>query len=175
MNKTIFIAEAGVNHNGKMTIAKKLIDAAKKADADYVKFQIFKTDNLVTKKSPLAEYQKINSPQFGGAMMWSINKDINDQFYTAVRPAIARGPGPQNCQTCCSFSTSGTYTGPLNPKAYTDLNCPGQIAAGRESNHIFDNTSPRGTTCDATAGLPPNLLLINRTYNLSCTKSWSSL
>ena len=60
MNKTIFIAEAGVNHNGKMTIAKKLIDAAKKADADYVKFQIFKTDNLVTKKSPLAEYQKIN-------------------------------------------------------------------------------------------------------------------
>ena len=121
-----------------------------------------------------AEYQKINSPQFGGAMMWSINQDKNDQFYTAVRPAIARGPAPQNCQTCCSFLTSGTYTGPLNPKVYTDLKCPGQIAAGRESNHIFDNTSPLGTTCDATAGLPPNLLLINRTYNLSCTKSWSS-
>ena len=60
MNKTIFIAEAGVNHNGKVTIAKKLIDVAKKADADYVKFQIFKTDNLATKNSPLAEYQKIN-------------------------------------------------------------------------------------------------------------------
>ena len=60
MNKTIFIAEAGVNHNGKITIAKKLIDVAKNANADYVKFQIFKTDNLVTKKSPLAEYQKKN-------------------------------------------------------------------------------------------------------------------
>ena len=60
MNKTIFIAEAGVNHNGKMSIAKKLIDVAKKANADFVKFQIFKTEDLVTKKSPLAAYQKRN-------------------------------------------------------------------------------------------------------------------
>tara|TARA_B100000989_G_scaffold289205_1_gene260751 strand:- start:753 stop:1748 length:996 start_codon:yes stop_codon:yes gene_type:complete len=60
MNKTIFIAEAGVNHNGKLSIAKKLVDIAKKAKADFVKFQIYKTENLVTKKSPLAEYQKKN-------------------------------------------------------------------------------------------------------------------
>ena len=60
MNKTLFIAEAGVNHNGKISIAKKLIDIAKKANADFVKFQIFNTDDLVIKKSPLAKYQKIN-------------------------------------------------------------------------------------------------------------------
>ena len=60
MSKTIFIAEAGVNHNGKLTIAKKLVDIAKRAKADYIKFQIFKTDNLVTQKSPLAKYQKKN-------------------------------------------------------------------------------------------------------------------
>ena len=60
MNKTLFIAEAGVNHNGKISIAKKLINIAKKADADFVKFQIFNTDDLVIKKSPLAKYQKIN-------------------------------------------------------------------------------------------------------------------
>jgi N,N'-diacetyllegionaminate synthase len=60
MNKTIFIAEAGVNHNGKVLIAKKLVDVAKQAKADFVKFQIFKTDDLVAKKSPLAKYQKIN-------------------------------------------------------------------------------------------------------------------
>ena len=60
MSKTIFIAEAGVNHNGSIAIAKKLIDVAKKANADFVKFQIFNTDNLVIKKSPLAEYQKKN-------------------------------------------------------------------------------------------------------------------
>lgn len=60
MKKTLFIAEAGVNHNGKISIAKKLIDIAKKANADFVKFQIFNTDDLVIKKSPLAKYQKIN-------------------------------------------------------------------------------------------------------------------
>jgi len=60
MSKTIFIAEAGVNHNGSVAIAKKLIDVAKKANADFIKFQIFNTDNLAIKKSPLAEYQKKN-------------------------------------------------------------------------------------------------------------------
>ena len=58
MSKTIFIAEAGVNHNGKVSLAKKLINIAKLANADFVKFQIFKADDLVTKKSPLAIYQK---------------------------------------------------------------------------------------------------------------------
>ena len=42
-NKTFIIAEAGVNHNGKVKLAYQLIDAAKKAGADAVKFQIFKS------------------------------------------------------------------------------------------------------------------------------------
>lgn len=61
MNKqTLVIAEAGVNHNGSIRIAKKLIDAASKSGADYVKFQTFKTDELVTSKASLASYQKKN-------------------------------------------------------------------------------------------------------------------
>ncbi len=60
MSKTIFIAEAGVNHNGKVSLAKKLVDIAKVAKADFVKFQIFKADDLARKKSPLALYQKKN-------------------------------------------------------------------------------------------------------------------
>ena len=48
MNKTIIIAEAGVNHNGDIEIAKKLIDVASEAGADYVKFQTFKADKLVS-------------------------------------------------------------------------------------------------------------------------------
>ena len=59
--KTIIIAEAGVNHNGKLENAKKLIKKAAEAGADYVKFQIYKTENLVTKKARKAKYQKINS------------------------------------------------------------------------------------------------------------------
>ena len=60
-NKIILIGEAGVNHNGNMNTAKRLIDIAKKAGADFVKFQSFKAEDLVIKKSPKAKYQILNS------------------------------------------------------------------------------------------------------------------
>lgn len=56
--KIFFIAEAGVNHNGSLTIAKQLIDTAKEAGADAVKFQSFHADDLVCFNAPKAEYQK---------------------------------------------------------------------------------------------------------------------
>lgn len=56
--KTLIIAEAGVNHNGDLDLAKQLIAAAKAAGADIVKFQTFKTENLVTKIAEKATYQK---------------------------------------------------------------------------------------------------------------------
>jgi N,N'-diacetyllegionaminate synthase len=52
------IAEAGVNHNGSIALAKKLIDVAAQAGADAVKFQTFKAENLVSKNAEKAEYQK---------------------------------------------------------------------------------------------------------------------
>lgn len=60
MNKTLIIAEAGVNHNGDLGLAKRLIDAAAAAGADYVKFQTFKADKLVSKTARQAEYQVRN-------------------------------------------------------------------------------------------------------------------
>lgn len=51
------IAEAGVNHNGDIKKAKRLIDAAKASGADAVKFQTFQADLLVTPQSPKAYYQ----------------------------------------------------------------------------------------------------------------------
>ena len=59
--KPIIIAEAGVNHNGDMALAYRLIDAAAKAKVDYVKFQTFKTASLVVKNAQKAEYQKKNA------------------------------------------------------------------------------------------------------------------
>lgn len=53
------VAEAGVNHNGKISLAKKLIDTAKGADADAVKFQAFKAERIVTKTAEKAKYQKV--------------------------------------------------------------------------------------------------------------------
>lgn len=58
MQKVYIIAEAGVNHNGDLNTAKKLIDEAKKAGADAVKFQTFKAENLVSKTALKADYQK---------------------------------------------------------------------------------------------------------------------
>ena len=58
---TLIIAEAGVNHNGDLDLARKLIDAAAQAGADYVKFQSFNADHLVTRSAEKAGYQKIAS------------------------------------------------------------------------------------------------------------------
>ena len=58
MANTIIIAEAGVNHNGSIELAKKLVDAAAEAGADYVKFQTFKADKITSKQAPKAVYQK---------------------------------------------------------------------------------------------------------------------
>ena len=57
---TIIIAEAGVNHNGSLKIAKELIDVAASAGADFVKFQTFNTEKLVGKNVRKANYQKEN-------------------------------------------------------------------------------------------------------------------
>ncbi len=56
--KTIIIAEAGVNHNGSLKNAKKLVSQAKKSGADFIKFQKFNAENLATKKAKLANYQR---------------------------------------------------------------------------------------------------------------------
>lgn len=61
MNKTFIIAEAGVNHNGSVKMAKQLIDVASDAGADAVKFQTFKAEKLVSKQAQKAEYQKETS------------------------------------------------------------------------------------------------------------------
>jgi N,N'-diacetyllegionaminate synthase len=61
VSKVFIIAEAGVNHNGSIDLAKKLIDAAADAGADAVKFQTFKADRLATKLAHKADYQKSNT------------------------------------------------------------------------------------------------------------------
>ncbi len=59
-NHVLIIAEAGVNHNGDIKLAKKMVDLASDAGVDIVKFQTFKSENLVTKNAAMANYQVQN-------------------------------------------------------------------------------------------------------------------
>lgn len=70
----IIIAEAGVNHNGSVEIAKKLIDVAADAGADFVKFQTFKADKLVSKDAKKAEYQSINLKDADNSQYYMLKK-----------------------------------------------------------------------------------------------------
>lgn len=56
--KTLIIAEAGVNHNGSLEIARQLVDVAAQSGADFVKFQTFKADGLLTRQAGKADYQR---------------------------------------------------------------------------------------------------------------------
>lgn len=60
-NRCLIIAEAGVNHNGSLDIALKLCDEAKKVGADVVKFQTWKTENIITRNVAQADYQTVNT------------------------------------------------------------------------------------------------------------------
>ena len=61
MSHTLIIAEAGVNHNGKLDLALKLCDAAKESGADVVKFQTWKTEKIITRTVSQADYQTENT------------------------------------------------------------------------------------------------------------------
>ena len=73
------IAEAGVNHNGSIEVAKKLIDVASSSGADAVKFQTFNTENLVSKNAPKADYQENdqNETQFDMLKKFELNKEMH--------------------------------------------------------------------------------------------------
>jgi len=76
MIHTVIIAEAGVNHNGSIELAKQLIDKAAEAGVDYVKFQTFKSEKLVSKEARQAEYQKKNIGAGGDGSQYSMLKKL---------------------------------------------------------------------------------------------------
>jgi N-acetylneuraminate synthase/N,N'-diacetyllegionaminate synthase len=81
LNKNVYIiAEAGVNHNGRLDLALELIQKAKESGADCVKFQTFKAEQIVTKDAPKANYQLLvtNSEESQFEMLKKLELDFDD-------------------------------------------------------------------------------------------------
>lgn len=82
--RTFIIAEAGVNHNGDLSIAKQLVDVAADARADAVKFQAFKAEKLVSNSAAKAKYQtKTSDP--GGSLVEMFKKlELSDAYHSEL-------------------------------------------------------------------------------------------
>ncbi len=90
--RVIVIAEAGVNHNGDMDIARRLIDAAVAAGADYVKFQTFKAERLVTRSAEKAEYQKNHTEVAESQFEMLRRLELSETMHTElIRHCASRG------------------------------------------------------------------------------------
>lgn len=89
---TLIIAEAGVNHNGSIELAKKLVEKAKEAGVDYIKFQTFKASKLVTKAAKQAEYQQRNT---GG--------QTNSQYQMLKKLELSPGEHEVLIDYCCQL------------------------------------------------------------------------
>jgi N,N'-diacetyllegionaminate synthase len=93
-NKTLIIAEAGVNHNGDLQMARELIDAAADAGADLVKFQTFCADRLATPYAKKADYQNLTTNAAQSQLEMLRRLELNaDMHRTLIAHCFERGIG----------------------------------------------------------------------------------
>ena len=114
MSKTLVIAEIGVNHNGNFKKAKELVAQASKCGADIVKFQIFKTEEIVTKKVKKTKYQleKKDKNIFQYKMLKKL--ELNEQSFFKLKK-LCKKYRVEFCASC--FDLDSLYLlKKLNPK-----------------------------------------------------------
>ena len=117
MNRTLIIAEAGVNHNGDFDTALKLIDEAAAANADFIKFQTFKTENVVSKNAKQADYQIKNNDNEDSSQSSMLKKlEIPIEWYPMLK-SHAEKSNIQFLSTAFDLD-SLSLLNDLNPKLY---------------------------------------------------------
>jgi N,N'-diacetyllegionaminate synthase len=83
-NRTLIIAEAGVNHNGDVALAAQLVYAAAAAEADVVKFQTFKADRLATEAAPKADYQEERTATSQSQLEMLSGLELSEQMHGSL-------------------------------------------------------------------------------------------
>lgn len=126
--KVIIIAEAGVNHNGSLEMAKRLVEEAAKAGADYIKFQTFKSEGIVTKTAEQASYQKKNTgvEESQLAMLKKLELPFDDFKYLY-----------NYCMECgIKFLSTSTDTGGINFLRTLDMDA-WKIPSGEVTDYLY--------------------------------------
>lgn len=83
-NRVTIIAEAGINHNGNIEIAKKMIDVAADAKADMIKFQTFTAEKVISRFAPKAEYQKITTDPYESQLEMAKKLELKPDDFRAL-------------------------------------------------------------------------------------------
>src|SRR3989338_11588015 len=85
VGKPVFIiAEAGVNHNGRLDLALRLVDAAASAGVDAIKFQTFKAQEVATAKADMASYQRKNTGKRQSQLVMLKKLELKDEYYPRI-------------------------------------------------------------------------------------------
>jgi N,N'-diacetyllegionaminate synthase len=104
MNHVLIIAEAGVNHNGSMELAKKLVDAAAEAGADIVKFQTFKANKIASRHAQKAEYQVQQTGEVESQLDMLKKLELNEEMHHELM-SYCREKGIEFLSTAFDFES----------------------------------------------------------------------
>ena len=122
MEKVLIIAEAGVNHNGSLKLAKQLVDVAAAAGVDIVKFQTFRAENLVSEQAVQADYQKRNLGSSDQSQFSMLKKLELSQVDHRILFEYCREKGVSFLSTAFDFE-SIDFLSTLNPEFWKIPSC----------------------------------------------------
>jgi len=177
-DRTFVIAEAGVNHNGSLDLARRLVDAAAEAGADAVKFQTFKAELLVTAQAAKAGYQVANTKRDGGQleMLRALELPLDDH-HALLEHCKARGIRFMSTAfDAASLAFLGTLDMPAIKIPSGDITCAPLLLQAAQLRQRLVVSSGMSTLTDLERalavlaygllhdGVPPNQAAIDAAY-----------